>query len=66
MLERCGLTPPELFIDKLPMNCLAASASGVGIARALMVGSGVILADEPTPMLDVSIRLTLCNLMRGP
>ncbi|HHG3519703.1 TPA: hypothetical protein ACPVZQ_005224 [Vibrio parahaemolyticus] len=36
----------------------------VNLARALAVGSQIILADEPTSMLDVSIRLGVLNLMQ--
>jgi peptide/nickel transport system ATP-binding protein len=62
-LQRVGLTPPESFLFRYPHELSGGQRQRVAIARALVVEPVFIVADEPTSMLDVSIRIGVMQLM---
>ena len=63
LLTQVGLTPPETYLSKFPHQLSGGQRQRIAVARALTLGPKLIIADEATSMLDVSIRISLLRTL---
>ena len=63
LLESVELSPGKLFAKKFPHEMSGGERQRVAIARALSVKPDLVIADEPTSMLDVSIRMDILRIL---
>ncbi|HYF90915.1 MAG TPA: ABC transporter ATP-binding protein [Symbiobacteriaceae bacterium] len=63
LLELVDLTPAEEILDKYPHQLSGGQRQRVSVARALTVNPCFIVADEAVSMVDVSIRVSLLNML---
>ena len=63
ILQTVGLTPPENYMPRYPHELSGGQRQRVSISRTLIMKPKFVVCDEPTSMLDVSIRISIMDLM---
>ncbi len=65
VMEEVKITPIEEYITKFPHMLSGGQQQRVVIARSMILGPKLIVADEPVSMLDASVRVEILRLLRG-
>lgn len=63
-LEEVALVPATRFLDRYPQDLSGGQLQRVAIARAMVLEPSLLVADEPTSMLDASVQMGVLETLR--
>jgi len=65
ILRKVGIPDPEQRVDEFPHQFSGGQKQRIVIAMALVLNAGLIIADEPTTALDVTVQAEILELLRA-
>ena len=65
LMRRTEISAPENRLRQYPHELSGGQIQRISVARALISGPGLILADEPVSMVDASLRMAIVNLFKN-